>query len=58
MASFLSYHDFKSYHKKLVNLPYLFIGPVKQIKKQRKIVIIYLSISLNMCFGCSKEQSH
>ena len=25
---------------------------------QRKIAIIFLSISLNMCFGCSKEQSH
>ena len=24
---------------------------------QRKIVIIFLSISLNMCFGCSKEPS-
>ena len=23
-----------------------------------KIVIIFLSISLNMCFGCSKELSH
>ena len=23
-----------------------------------KIVIIFLSISLNMCFGCSKEPSH
>ena len=24
----------------------------------RKIAIIFLSISLNMCFGCSKELSH
>ena len=24
----------------------------------RKIAIIFLSISLNMCFGCSKEPSH
>ena len=24
----------------------------------RKTVIIFLSISLNMCFGCSKEPSH
>ena len=24
----------------------------------RKIVIIFLSISLIMCFGCSKESSH
>ena len=35
----------------------LFIGPVKQ-KKLRKSVIIFLSISLNVCFGCSKETSH
>ena len=33
------------------------IGPVKQ-KFKRKIVVISLSISLNMCFGCSKEPSH
>ena len=25
---------------------------------EHKIVIIYLFISLNMCFGCSKEPSH
>ena len=24
----------------------------------RKIAICFLSISLNMCFGCSKEPSH
>ena len=23
-----------------------------------KVVIIFLAFSLNMCFGCSKEQSH
>ena len=33
------------------------IGPVKQ-KKLRKIAIIFLSIRLNICFGCSKEPSH
>ena len=33
------------------------IGPVKQAF-ERKIVIIFLSIRLNMCFGCSKEPSH
>ena len=33
------------------------IGPVKQ-KKKRKIVIIFLPTSLNMCFGCSKVPSH
>ena len=33
------------------------IGPVKQ-KKERKMAIIFLSISLNMCFGCSRESSH
>ena len=30
------------------------IGPYKG-KKLRKIAIIFLSISLNMCFGCSIE---
>ena len=25
---------------------------------RHKIMIVYLSISLNMCFGCSKEPSH
>ena len=33
------------------------IGPVKQ-KNLPKIVIFFLSISLNICFGCSKEPSH
>ena len=37
---------------------YQSIGPDKQNKNQRKIVIIFLSISLNMCFGCSNEPSH
>ena len=27
-------------------------------KKNPKITIIFLSIVLNMCFGCSKEPSH
>ena len=34
------------------------IGPVKQVFFWRKIAIIYLSIILIMCFGCSKEPSH
>ena len=33
------------------------IGPFKQ-KNKRKIAIIFLPISLNICFGCSKEPSH
>ena len=33
-------------------------GPVKQIFFQHKIAIIFLSISLNICYGCSKEPSH
>ena len=33
------------------------IGTVKQFF-ERKIAIILVSISLNMCFGCSKEPSH
>ena len=32
------------------------LGLYKKIK--HKIVIIFLSISLNMCFGCSEEPSH
>ena len=34
----------------------LTIGPVKEINL-RKTALIFLSISLNMCFGCSKEPS-
>ena len=33
------------------------IGPVKQFF-WHKIEIIFLSISLNLCCGCSKEPSH
>ena len=33
------------------------IGPVKQTIKL-KIAIIFLPISLNICFECSKEPSH
>ena len=40
-----------------MDLSLFYIGLVKQ-KFQRKIVIIFLYISLNMCFGCSKEPSH
>ena len=35
----------------------LYIGPVKQTFS-RKMAIIFFLISLNMCFGCSKEPSH
>ena len=35
----------------------LIIGLDKQ-KNQRKIVNIFLPISFNICFGCSKEPSH
>ena len=35
----------------------IIIGSVKQ-KKMRKIVIIFLFISLIMCFWCSKELSY
>ena len=35
----------------------LSIGPVKP-KNQRKVAIIFLSIRLNMYFGCSNEPSH
>ena len=33
-------------------------GQLSKKIKQRKITIIFLSISLNMCFKCSKEPSH
>ena len=36
---------------------YKSIGQVKQ-KQFAKIAVIFLSISLNMCFGFSKEPSH
>ena len=42
------------------DIPYsktLIIGPDKHIF-ERKLVIIFLPISLNICFGCSKEPSH
>ena len=34
--------------------------PLVQLSKifERKIATIFLLISLNMCFGCSKEPSH
>ena len=35
----------------------VFIGPVKQ-KFECEIAIFFLSTSLNMCFGCSKEPSY
>ena len=34
------------------------IGSNKQKKNKRKIAIIFVSIRLNMCFGCPKEPSH
>ena len=34
------------------------ICPDKPLILKRKIAIIFLSISLNMRFGCSKEPSH
>ena len=34
----------------------LYIGPIS--KKMRILVIIFLPISLNICFGCSKEPFH
>ena len=34
------------------------MGPVKQFFLKRKIVIIFIPISLNICFGCANEPSH
>ena len=47
----------ESQEKVLMNAP---SRPTDEGSKlfRRKIVIIYLFISLNMCFGCSKEPSH
>ena len=39
------------------NLLFRYIGPVKKTN-WAKIIIIFFSISLNMCFGCSKKTSH
>ena len=43
-------------------MPISFVNEVPQVKISkiilRKIVIIFLSISLNICFACSKEPSH
>ena len=36
----------------------LHIGPVKQNSSAQIVIIIFLTISLNMCFRWSKEQSH
>ena len=42
----------------LVSIVIPFIGPdIKEIL-DGKILIIFLPINLNMCFGCSKEPSH
>ena len=40
------------------NLPDHSIGLDKQKNFERKIVNIFLPISFNMCYGCSKEPSH
>ena len=39
---------------------YFYVSPQVQIRKFYlcKSLIIFLSINLNMCFGCSKEPSH
>ena len=31
---------------------------IHRTSKAKKIVIVFLSTSFNMCFGCSKEPSH
>ena len=47
---------------KIVGLPFFLRHKLKLVSKccvfkVRKIVIIFLPISLNICFGCSKETS-
>ena len=50
----LSYFCKFSEQMKIIKLN---IGPAKQ-RYSAKVAIIFLSISLNLCFGCSKEPSH
>ena len=45
-----SLHELVLYHTHLISLNFK--------KKERKIANIFLSISLNIYFGCSKEPSH
>ena len=54
----ISYHNLCSYLLQKDGQTGLCIEPVKQKKIQRKIVNIFLSISMNMCYGCSKGSSH
>ena len=65
VIEYLEEHNFKT----LPNPAYLrastshlatFASTYVQIRKfyEHKIVIIFLPINLNMCFGCSKEPSH
>ena len=42
---------------KITLLNHISIGPNRKFYL-RKILIIFLPINLNMCFGCSKEPSH
>ena len=35
-----------------------FLGQVNKKKNERKIVIIFILVSLNMCFGSSRETSY
>ena len=49
--------QYRKKNAQLIRENSIVIGPVMQ-KSQRKIEIIFLSISLNMCFGYSKDLSH
>ena len=52
---YICYNTFKT--GLMVGLKIQKIGVAKKIH-EGKIVIIFLSISLNICFRCSKEPSH
>ena len=48
--------EHKNYCHKITNDSAVYLGPDTLFV--RKMFFIFLSISLNMCFGCSKEPSH
>ena len=39
-------------------MDYVYLSVQRSELFEHKSLIIFLAISLNMCFGCSKEQSH
>ena len=50
--------EYKSYCPLFIKICCFFYFVHETIPCQCQIAIIFLSVSLNMCFGCSKEPSH